>query len=1058
LSSDDFEALGFFLLRTPLLPWSVAEEILAARGGTSDAANSVRVTLRRTLGRRDVHEAIRAASDTFGDRLREWLDEGIAAPDVELSALQYVLRLSSRSTPFGLFAGWSTGETAQRTAATLAGYEHYRCAIRLRIDYIAAVARAVARDILFSSDILLRGNTTLLDCHGEYRYTCADEDGWFVGAAAARSALLDAALTRAALGATGRELAESVRDAMPSIAHSDECQFVVDMYDNNIIWADLEPRVTGRPALNVFLDSPAATSSAHGIQQLRALAEVIAPAACVSSSLSEGVGRLGIAHGMLRGLETAGGTAPALDVDLVKPAVELTLGRNVLAEILRGVDCLHILNLRRAPRAITKFQGDFVRRFGEREVPLLLALDNDEGVGFGEPEAYLQPDSDLCTGVATARETGQVAEAMSPQHAELLARAAVTFARGQSELVLSSRVLELFARMRRNDRTATSNVMPASFSVVGVLGGASSEQVDRGNFQIFLQLVTGEPGLRLISRYCHADDKLCRAYLEAIGAHEQSREDAVVADVTFLPNGPRASVVSRPSAWSYEIPLLGACSVSPDRQIPLNDILVSARAGGIRLRSRRLDRTVLPYVGSPLDHGPLAYRFFWSFQFLYGGVPTWDWGPLSRLAALPRVSFGKAVLALRRWNICGDSLQRVCRSSRDVQLELLRQLLGEMNVPFIVGLDSDTGGPALPIDTRNPVCAELLLKRAKQASIVRLVEVFPESDALLAVGPEGRFRSDIVVPFVRRRPAPPRDGRYSHVVASTHTRGVATEWLYVKFYAGPLAIDRLLVTQISDVVELARRAYGLKLWHFVRFNDPDWHVRFRMQGDQSGLRDLLPHIFDIANDGLGSNGVYRCQVDTYDREVDRYGGTRGMEISEGVFSADSDAAIRLLDPTSLSVHGLRRWEMVILGIDSLFDDFDYSIEDRIRVLDNLRVRFHNEFRIDVAGRKAIGRRYRRESARLFRLLMKPPEFSSVFQVLASRSRAVRALVSDLKAICADVRAGRSLDELLRSFIHMHANRMFRSGARMQELVVYDFLCRHLEGKRRAPECWPRDGQ
>lgn len=39
-----------------------------------------------------------------------------------------------------------------------------------------------------------------------------------------------------------------------------------------------------------------------------------------------------------------------------------------------------------------------------------------------------------------------------------------------------------------------------------------------------------------------------------------------------------------------------------------------------------------------------------------------------------------------------------------------------------------------------------------------------------------------------------------------------------------------------------------------------------------------------------------------------------------------------------------------------------------------------------------------------------------------------------------------LRTLAGSYIHMHANRLLRSAARAQELVLYDFLCRLYESQ------------
>src|SRR5262249_32581651 len=69
-------------------------------------------------------------------------------------------------------------------------------------------------------------------------------------------------------------------------------------------------------------------------------------------------------------------------VDMIKPAPAAVLGRNVLEEIERGVEIAHLLS---APRQtqLTRFREAFFKRYEDREVPLVEALDEEIGVAFG---------------------------------------------------------------------------------------------------------------------------------------------------------------------------------------------------------------------------------------------------------------------------------------------------------------------------------------------------------------------------------------------------------------------------------------------------------------------------------------------------------------------------------------------------------------------------------------------------------------------------------------------------------------------------------------------------
>jgi thiopeptide-type bacteriocin biosynthesis protein len=61
--------------------------------------------------------------------------------------------------------------------------------------------------------------------------------------------------------------------------------------------------------------------------------------------------------------------------------------------------------------------------------------------------------------------------------------------------------------------------------------------------------------------------------------------------------------------------------------------------------------------------------------------------------------------------------------------------------------------------------------------------------------------------------------------------------------------------------------------------------------------------------------------------------------------------------------------------------------------------------------------------------------------LAARSARLRPIAERLRALDQAGRLASSLQSIVGSFVHMSANRLFRSSARAQELVLYDFILR-----------------
>src|SRR5581483_5860909 len=216
------------------------------------------------------------------------------------------------------------------------------------------------------------------------------------------------------------------------------------------------------------------------------------------------------------------------------------------------------------------------------------------------------------------------------------------------------------------------------------------------------------------------------------------------------------------------------------------------------------------------------------------------------------------------------------------------------------------------------------------------------------------------------------------------------------------------------------------------------------------LHETLPLLTRVTAPLLDTGELWRVQLDTYEREVERYGGETGIRLAERVFHADSDAVLAIVGELTGDAGADLRWRVALRGVDLLFDDLGLTLEQKRDIALRAQRGYGHEFGVDGAFAREVGRRYRRERAAVEALLdpalldpgREPPAG------LAGRLRALRrrsaALALPARELRAAARAGRltaDLPELALSLAHMHVNRMLRSAQRAQELVIYELLGR-----------------
>jgi class I lanthipeptide synthase len=1027
----DFAPSGFFVLRTPLLPF---DELEAWAEGADRAELERR--LLEAYERPELREALYLASpqlcetvDAWGsEHARKWLP----------ALVSYFERAASRPTPFGLFAGCCLGEIGERSCLQLEERRHYRRHTRLDMDYLTALVRALEADPSIRRRLSFRPNSSLYRAGGRLRYAESRLDGTLRSyhlIAVDESVELEATLARASAGATPDELAATLVGDEISVDEAEE--FIDELIDAQVLVSDLQPALTGPEPTPALVEAMAEhEETADPARALRVAVDSVA-------QLDRQV--LGASPAEYRRIESLFEDQPAkpessrlFQVDLTKPA-RVALGRTVVDEIARALELVAKLTPGVPDDPLDRFRAAFVERYEDREVPLVEALDDEIGIGFDVSQAV--ESAPLLAGLKLSSRDG-AGPPWEERHRLLLHLVGQALRDGRRELELSPSEIDALA-------PAQQPRLPDALEVMATVAAASQDELDRGRFRVFFRGASGAPGAGLLARFCHADGALRARVEEHLRLEEAQRPDAVFAEIVHLPEGRVGNILLRPVLRSHEIPFLGRSGAPPEAQLPVTDLLASvvrdnvASEAGERLvlRSRRLGCEVLPRLTSAHKYSRSSlgvYRFLCELQ-RQGTVEvlTWDWRPLEALPFLPRVRSGRTVLARARWNLERRDLERFSDRA-----EAFREWCREAGLPrWIVLAHEDQ---ELVTDLGNPLSIEALLHHLRRREQATLVELFPSPDELCAHGPEGRFTHEIVIPFIRVTEGRTSNRRAAPREAVQRRFSPGSEWLYAKLYTGNGTADRVLIDVAEPVVQAALATSAAERWFFVRYADPHFHVRLRVNGDPRRLvEEVLPLLHEKAEPLLADGVIWRLQLDTYERELRRYGGDEGIELSEELFRHDSEAVLGIVR-TLWGDEGLdARWRLAIYGIDRLLEDFGLDLERKRAWARGCRDGFARELDVRGQTRGAIGERYRVERKALDDLLeleegAEHPLAPGV-QLLRERSWRLAPLVERLRA--REQHLSVSLDQLLWSYAHMHANRLLRGAHRAQELVLYDLLDR-----------------
>lgn len=1025
------EAVGFFLLRTPLLPVEVSREwpeLIALWNRLTDQRD---VGLKGLSIPGPILEALQLAAPDYTALLCECIDG--KRPDdggrIRGTLLKYLNRMSWRATPYGLFSGTTVGKCGPRTSLRLREIGRYEKHILPDFGLLAFVTEHLGKTALAASDPLLRANDTVYATGDRLRFIEQTVEGGRTLShklsAVERTDYVEEVLREAR---DPRRLSELASLLVGCGAERDEAQtFLIDMVRADVLRVDCVLPIIAHDHFATWLDRIECFAP-HAVRD-RAIEISRLKSAISTSRIGEGTADAASLINELKALPCAEHAAYLVDPRLTKPAVEANLGTAAIVAIREGLGALAVAasqfstNGLNVPSDLIQFRDRFEARYGDGAVPLCEALDPETGVGY--------------PGVWESSSGQSGSPSQSVRRWEEGLRRAVWDCTRRNHVEIT------FDDIVGAEMPESRGVIADSLLVFASIAAREASDIDKGLFRVYIANCSGPSAVGHFGRFCLVHPELAESVRAAISVEESRTNGALMPEVAYRPPLRVANVVARPPLTTYELDIMGGSQLSGEKRILVSDLLVSVEMGRFVLRSERLGKVVVPrhttaHAVANQRNLPI-YRFLGALrnQDQLCGL-TWRWGSLEALPFLPRVVHGRAVLALARWSLAAADLRAISAAQRSTAISSFRELRSHLGIParFAI-LDGDN---ELPVNGERDSDIDFFLREASRRTRMTLVEQFPAEGEYCVEGPEGRFRHDFMLPM-REPSAKPVHLRYATPPALPVRFAPGSEWLYVKLFAGWLTLDRLIISVIQPLVDKYRTE--LKQWFFLRYNVPEPHLRLRLRADRTLLwGKVVQELHDMSVRQLNDRSLGRLEMDTYLPEVNRYGGVEGLEVAERFFHLDSEGALEFVEMHGAADQIDRRIQVAcsMLGILERLCPDDQQISEAARWATSSETAMtQSDPQQQQQARRARSALYRRERARI------EAGFGDSSARCLQSERYVAA-ISDLRLLAERGLLTRPFASVSEAWLHMHCNRRFASDGREQELLAYDWIMRWCESK------------
>lgn len=978
--------------------------------------------------------AIAVASNSLTARLEDASVSESARRSAEAKLLRYLIRASARPTPFGLFSGVALGQCASTTGLRLAGSAQ-RIRARPDMDWLLRLVLHLEGQPAIRKALRLYVNPAAYSRSG--RVYLAERVSHGEGVAEPRVSLratnaVNSILAFANAPRPYNEIVAHLTAGRDPSARARIEALVDELLDQTLLLSELRPPLT--------TDNPVGHVIAR-LEPVAAAAEIRAGLiafddACRSwTKLEAGDCRAQVAR--LHAIAAAASPLPSdtpIQVDMSWFLSDVTITRTVGEEAARALELL----LRLAPSSrsfgpLEAYRANFVNRYGaEREVPLLELLDPESGLG--PPPAY--------SGEASWAGSGGAGN-MARRNQILFALACETLRDRTPVRSLDDQTLSEMEMWPPDEKTAAP-----SHDIYTFVIAQSRAAIDAGDFKVAIgpNIGAGAAG-RNLARFADLLGAEATAALRRMASTSAAADpDAIRAEIIYPPRKFRsANVAIRPPIQRHEIALGAAPGVAAEDTLSPADLVVGIADGRFYLRSLSRGARVLVTSTHMLNflYAPVLCRFLADVS--NDGRPMlqmFDWGSASAFPFLPRLEAGRVILVPAQWRIdaalAGKHLQAKSPASFAERLAAWRRA---WNVPRHVYLSA--GDHRLLFDLEKAVFAEALwsdVRKLKPGSPpLTLQEALPGPEHAWLEGPGGHYICELAVSLYRRdldgaashtrRIAPPRN---AHAVSpAERMRSPGSDWLYMKLYGGRESEDDLISAALpAFLATLPRRDANLPFF-FLRYSDPDPHLRLRFKGDARRLwRKVLPRLCEWGTSLVAADQRRSFAFDTYEREIERYGGPEAIDVVEQIFAIDSRVVLDLLAKDATPAD-----QRVLPAVASL-----------ARLLRGLGVeeRARDWWRERYAGfRRETSDEYRRRNKDLQDALdvARPPSPAP----LALYDRHLPALGARLRALEAREALSCPMQNIVESLMHMHCNR-FLGTDRNLERRAFGLLSRGYEAR------------
>lgn len=1052
-----FKSSGFFMMRTPLFPVDIYTEMFCQSSLELDKKEIFNLVKNNNV----IKEAILVSSISLYNEIENIysIKNDRKKEQILSSLVKYIIRMTTRTTPFGLYSGVTKGNFDAETKIKIRNNRENIKRARPDMEWVYSVIRDIENDqkildnihIIRNDLAIVNGSRVDIGYISNYGQIMKEDNLDNITASIRYTNQVQKVMELTEKPIKYKEILFIFKSNNPDVETERIKTFLNQLMENEYLITEIRPSLGSVDPFQYILSKldkiEAAKDIYNSLNEIKLLIDKY-------NSIPIGDGEK-LYLNIIEKMKSVHECKNYIQIDMSTAMEKVTLDNNIALEIEKIAELIFIFSQgRRKYGYLESYLNDFLEVYGEyREVQLLELLDEDKGLGA--PAGYTKPMSHR------QKEYRPMDEETKKIQNFLFNKAMKTIMDNEKEAVITEEEIEKFITKYNISH------IPNSLELYALLSYVTED--DKKKFKLYLGPNYGSNTAgKSFGRFMDIMPEGIKSdFIELEKKQEELYGDnTIVAEIVELPQSGRLSNVSL--NWNprqYEL-VIGTTGSKNKSKIDIKDLYIGIENENNKrtfyIKSKSLNKKVIFKVNNMLNITLCSniYRFlheistmkernilsdlYEMFSQCFGGVNY-----------APRIRYSQTVLYPATWKLNNEILNlRKNKYLKEEFYESIDKWKKDWKVPQFVYLQE--GDNRLLFNLKNRLhLDELYYILSKKSNYsITITEIEDRIENRIAEGEDGKYFTEIVVPLIRNKNYGKEninnkntkekmrqllETKSDYRVRRSELGSLdikrtffpGDEWLSLKLYGNSRRTEELIGFHLMPFCQTLIEEGEIDKFFFLRYRDPEEHIRLRLKGKKETMQQMVLGkvnfwFKELIVDGILNNAI----IDTYKREVERYGGLELIELAEDVFYTDSIFTCNILN--------IMRNRKSILPIEI------YIVASIINMLEELRIDYQIQKEIFLASfdksiHREVFQKYRKD---LLNICNSYDEWSGfkemeygyeIYNLFDLRKNSLNSFGDKMIELDNENRLWNEKKSILFSIIHMHCNRIL--GSRQKEEIV-----------------------